>query len=50
LVVSVIQVKALKNRIDLATTTRIAVDETATKRGHNYVTIFTDMDSEKLSY
>lgn len=32
-------------QIDLSTTTRIAVDETANKRGHNYVTIFTDMDS-----
>lgn len=31
--------------VELDTTSRIAVDETATKRGHNYVTIFTDMDS-----
>jgi transposase len=37
--------KGIDERIDLETTTRIAVDETATKRGHSYVTIFTDMDS-----
>ena len=37
--------KGIEERIDLETTTRIAVDETATKRGHNYITIFTDMDS-----
>lgn len=37
--------KGVNERIDLSTTTRIAVDETANKRGHSYVTIFTDMDS-----
>jgi len=37
--------KGIDETIDLETTSRIAVDETATKRGHNYVTIFTDMDS-----
>ena len=37
--------KGIDETIDLETTSRIAVDETATKRGHNYVTIFTDIDS-----
>lgn len=37
--------KGIDEKIDLSTTTRIAVDETANKRGHSYVTIFTDMDS-----
>lgn len=35
----------IEDSIELGTTTRIAVDETASKRGHNYVSIFTDMDS-----
>lgn len=35
----------IEDSIDLSTTTRIGVDETANKRGHDYVTIFTDMDS-----
>jgi transposase len=37
--------KGIDTLIDLSTTTRIAVDETAIRRGHSYVTIFTDMDS-----
>ena len=37
--------KGIDNDICLESTSRIAVDETASKRGHNYVTVFTDMDS-----
>lgn len=37
--------KGKEERINLETTSRIAVDETAVKRGHNYVTVFTDIDS-----
>jgi len=37
--------QGIETLIELSTTTRIGVDETAIKRGHNYVTIFTDMDS-----
>jgi transposase len=40
--------QGVSEHIDLKTTTRIAVDETATKRGHSYVTIFTDMDSRDV--
>jgi transposase len=35
----------IEHSIELSTTARIAVDETASKRGHNYVSVFTDMDS-----
>lgn len=41
---------AVENQIDLSKTRRIAVDETANKRGHNYVTIFTDLDTGHVIY
>lgn len=37
--------KALEEQQQLNATRRIGVDETANKRGHHYVTIFTDLDS-----
>lgn len=37
--------RAIGEQINLQNTRRIGVDETANKRGHNYVTIFTDLDS-----
>lgn len=37
--------RALQEQINLSNVTRIGVDETAHKRGHNYVTIFTDLDT-----
>jgi len=37
--------KAIATQINLKDTRRIGVDETASKRGHNYVTIFTDLDT-----
>ena len=37
--------RAINEQINLQDVRRIAVDETAHKRGHNYVTIFSDLDS-----
>lgn len=36
---------AIKDQIILTDTKRISVDETACKRGHHYITIFTDLDT-----
>jgi len=38
------------NNLDLSTVTRVGVDETSSKRGHNYVTLFVDMDTSKVIY
>jgi transposase len=35
----------INNQIVLNNVKRISVDETACKRGHNYITIFTDLDT-----
>jgi hypothetical protein len=35
------------NKLDLSTLTAIGFDETASKRRHNYVTVFIDLDKEK---
>ncbi len=40
--------QGLEHQIELSQTKRIAVDETAQKRGHNYVTIFTDLDTGEV--
>lgn len=37
--------KAKANQLDYSTLKKISVDETATKRGHNYVTIFSNGES-----
>lgn len=37
--------KAIETQLDLSQVRRIAVDEKSQKRGHTYVTIFTDLDS-----
>ncbi len=37
--------QAKKKQLDFSEVRRICVDETASKRGHNYVTIFSDADS-----
>ena len=37
--------RAIRDQLKLSNVRRIGVDETANKRGHNYVTIFTDLDS-----
>jgi len=37
-------------RMDLAGLRRVAIDETAAKRGHNYITLFVDIDARKVVY
>ena len=41
--------QALK-RADFSKVMRIAVDETASKRGHNYITVFVDIDERRVLY
>ena len=43
-------VEAALARADLKSIRRIAVDETAAKRGHNYITLFVDIDSRRVLY
>jgi len=40
----------IKEELDLNNVYRVCVDETAIKRGHNYVTIFTDYDTGNVIY
>ena len=42
--------KAREKQLDFSAARRICVDETAIKRGHNYVTIFSDGDSGDVMY
>jgi len=37
-------------RMDLADLRRVAIDETAAKRGHDYISLFVDIDSRKVVY
>jgi transposase len=37
-------------RMDLADLRRVAIDETAAKRGHDYITLFVDIDARKVVY
>ena len=37
-------------RMDLADLRRVAIDETAARRGHNYITLFVDIDARKVVY
>lgn len=37
-------------RMDLAALKRVAIDETAAKRGHDYITLFVDIDQRKVVY
>ena len=37
-------------RADFSKVMRIAVDETASKRGHNYITLFVDIDERRVLY
>ena len=39
-----------RNEQDYSDVTRIGVDETASKRGHNYISIFVDMDKSKVLF
>ena len=40
----------IKSTLDLSNVTKVCVDETASKRGHSYITIFTDYDSGEVIY
>jgi len=37
-------------RIDTLNVTRIAIDETAARRGHNYITLFADIDQARVLF
>jgi transposase len=37
-------------RMDLSGLTSVGIDETAARRGHNYVSLFVDMDEKKVVY
>jgi len=37
-------------RTDLASVNRVAVDETASRRGHNYITLFADIDQARVAF
>lgn len=43
-------VEAWKPRIDMSQTRAICVDETASKRGHNYITLVIDGDTRRMIY
>ena len=38
------------NNLDLSQVIRVGVDETSSKRGHQYVTLFVDMDTSKVIF
>jgi transposase len=38
------------SQMDLTNIKRIAIDETSTRRGHNYVTLFVDMDTKRVVF
>lgn len=37
-------------RLDLSKVRKVGVDETSSKRGHHYVTLFVDMDTSKVIF
>jgi transposase len=37
-------------RLDTASVSRVAIDETAARRGHAYVTLFVDIDEARVLY
>ena len=41
-------VEEARQELDLSDVRRVGMDETATKRGHNYVTMFVDMDKKRV--
>ena len=43
-------VEAACKRMDLADLRRICIDETAAKRGHDYITLFVDIDHRRVVY
>ena len=43
-------VERARARADLSGVTRVAIDETAARRGHNYITLFVDIDKARVVY
>ncbi len=43
-------VGAAVSRMDLADVSRLAIDETAAKRGHTYISLFVDIDERKVVF
>src|SRR5262249_6907999 len=43
-------VDAAVARMDLAGVKRVAIDETAARRGHDYITLVVDMDSRRVAF
>jgi transposase len=43
-------VEAARARADLAAVKRVAIDETAARRGHDYVTLFVDIDQRRVLF
>jgi transposase len=44
------QVSRMHAQIDLSKLRRIGVDETAARRGHDYITVFVDLDERRVIY
>ena len=43
-------VEAALAELDLSALKRVCIDETAAKRGHNYITLFVDIDARRVVY
>jgi transposase len=43
-------VEAARAKADFSAVTRVAFDETAARRGHDYVTLFADLDSKRVLF
>jgi transposase len=43
-------VERAMNQMDFSTTSRIAVDETSSRRGHKYVSLIVDIDTKKVMF
>ena len=39
-----------RDKVDMSAVTRIGIDETAAKRGHNYITLVMDMEEKKVLF
>lgn len=43
-------VKRCRDHLDIGQPTRIGVDETAARRGHNYISVFVDLDARRVLF
>jgi transposase len=43
-------VERARARTELSSVTRVAIDETAARRGHNYITLFVDIDQARVVF